>query len=224
MTVDSSDKVVNLNADLLDDTNGGSGGITILDVYPVGSIYISTVSTNPATLFGAGTWAAFGAGRVLVGVGTSDQAFAAGATGGASNHTLTEAQMPSHTHTQNSHNHTQQSHNHTQDAHNHTQDAHNHTQNAHRHSILKMWINVAGDSRISSASGFYASAPATSYSEYTTPTNIETTATNIATTATNQANTAVNNAATAVNQATGGDGAHNNLQPYIVVYMWQRTA
>ena len=33
----------------------------------------------------------------------------------------------------------------------------------------------------------------------------------------------VNNA-TATNQATGGDGAHNNLQPYIVAYMWERTA
>lgn len=27
-----------------------------------------------------------------------------------------------------------------------------------------------------------------------------------------------------VTQSTGGGGAHNNLQPYIVVYMWRRTA
>lgn len=38
-------------------------------------------------------------GRTLVGVGTSDQTFNAGQTGGESNHTLTVAEMPSHKHT-----------------------------------------------------------------------------------------------------------------------------
>jgi microcystin-dependent protein len=31
-------------------------------------------------------------------------------------------------------------------------------------------------------------------------------------------------ATTAVNQNTGGGGAHNNLQPYVTVAMWLRTA
>jgi len=38
--------------------------------YPVGSIYMSTVSTNPNTLFGFGTWVAYGVGRVLISAGT----------------------------------------------------------------------------------------------------------------------------------------------------------
>ena len=45
-----------------------------------------------------------------------------------------------------------------------------------------------------------------------------------AATATNQAATATNQAATATNQNTGGGGAHNNLQPYIVIKAWKRTA
>lgn len=67
-------------------------------LYPVGSLYFSTSSTNPATALGFGTWTAYAAGRFVVGVGTSDQTFAAGATGGESNHTLTTNEMPSHSH------------------------------------------------------------------------------------------------------------------------------
>ena len=35
--------------------------------YPVGSIFISTDSANPATTMGYGTWEAFGSGQILIG-------------------------------------------------------------------------------------------------------------------------------------------------------------
>lgn len=68
--------------------------------YPVGSIYINaSVSTNPATLLGFGTWSAFGAGRTLVGIDSGDTDFdTVGETGGAKTHTLTTAEMPVHSH------------------------------------------------------------------------------------------------------------------------------
>ena len=53
-------------------------------VYPVGSIYISTVATNPGTLLGVGTWIASGVGSVLVGVGISDETYILDGIGGAS--------------------------------------------------------------------------------------------------------------------------------------------
>jgi hypothetical protein len=82
-------------------------------VYPVGSIYINaTSSSNPSSLLGFGTWTAFGAGRVMVGLDASDADFdTAEETGGAKTVTpsasisgtvggtsLTEAQMPKHFH------------------------------------------------------------------------------------------------------------------------------
>ena len=64
---------------------------TLKKVYPVGSIYMSTVSTNPATLFGFGTWEAMPAGRVLLAQGKSSwgTTYNAGSTGGEATHTLT---------------------------------------------------------------------------------------------------------------------------------------
>ena len=63
-------------------------------VYPVGSIYMSVNNTSPATLFG-GTWTQI-KDRFLLGVGSTYTA--ASATGGAANVTLTEDQIPAHTH------------------------------------------------------------------------------------------------------------------------------
>lgn len=75
--------------------------------WPVGSIYISVVSTNPAELFGLGTWVAFGAGRCIVGVDAGDSDFdASEKTSGAKTVTLTDQQIPAHTHAVNDPGHT----------------------------------------------------------------------------------------------------------------------
>lgn len=47
--------------------------VAVRAMYPVGSLYINTSnSTNPATLFGFGTWVLFAAGRTLVCIDTSN--------------------------------------------------------------------------------------------------------------------------------------------------------
>lgn len=79
------------------------GGLSITTVvntlYPIGSIYLSTLPTNPSILLGAGTWVSFGAGRALVGVDAGDPDFdTAEETGGAKTHTLTIDEMPPHQH------------------------------------------------------------------------------------------------------------------------------
>jgi hypothetical protein len=137
-------------------TTGGelqiNGTNVLAKVYPVGSIYINaSVSTNPATLLGFGTWVAFGAGKVMVGLDSSDTDFdTAEETGGAKTHTLTVNEIPAHTHT------------------------------------LDTSDQPAGTGSLEVAGG--------------SPVGTKDT------------------------QSTGGGQAHNNLQPYIVVYMWKRTA
>lgn len=60
-----------------------------LDAYPVGAIYMSTVSTSPASLFG-GEWAQI-SDTFLVGAGTT---YLAGSTGGSASVTLAGGNLP----------------------------------------------------------------------------------------------------------------------------------
>ncbi len=79
--------------------NQSSGTSNPLAAFPIGSIYLTTDSTNPASIFG-GTWAAWGTGRVPIGVNTNDSDFStAELTGGEKEHILTINEMPAHTHT-----------------------------------------------------------------------------------------------------------------------------
>jgi Baseplate structural protein Gp10, C-terminal domain len=124
--------------------------------WPIGAVFVSVVATNPARLLGVGTWQAVGAGRVLVGIDAADPTFdTVRATGGAATVTLTELQIPSHTHTQ---------------------------------------------MRLPTATG--------TVKGFTVDLSMSGTP-------------AVTDVVTA---ATGGDGAHTNLQPFFVVYFWERTA
>jgi microcystin-dependent protein len=175
--------------------NTGAGGSEI----PVGFVVTLRVSTDPGVLLGYGTWSRVAQGRMVVGQSDGDADFdTAGETGGAKTHTLTSSEMPVHTH--------------VQDAHTHTQNSHNHTQDAHSHVITSQTATTGGATSYEHGALDTSSAEAEA-TEVTNPA-----------TATNQAATAVNQNATPTNQSTGGGGAHNNMPPYVVFYMWERTA
>jgi len=186
-----------------------------LKARPVGSIFISVVSTNPNTLFGFGSWSQIAPGRTLVGLDSGDSDFnTVRKTGGAKTHTLVSGELATHTHTQNSHNHTQDSHNHTQVSHDHT----NSDPATHLHSI-----SLSTGSGTSNAKAREGDASA-SLGVTTTSTNVGSSLVIDSTTATNQATTATNQSTTATNQNTGGGLSHNNVQPAYTVYIWERTA
>lgn len=146
-------------------------GLPAGNAFPVGSVFISVVATNPGTLLGYGTWAAFGAGRMLVGLNAADPDFdTVEETGGAKTHTLTTAEIPAHTH----------------------------VQDAHSHNI--------GHVRSATTGGATTQIARTQDTSSTVGADVAT------------------DAATAVNQNAGGGGAHQNMPPYVVVFLWKRTA
>jgi hypothetical protein len=142
-------------------------------LFPVGSIYINAgVSTNPATLLGFGTWIAFGAGQVAVGINGSDSSFnTLNQTGGNK-----DAIVVSHNHTASTN---------TISDHVHTSYSIDYTGSGS--------YNVAGDAYRGVLNGRATSAAGS------------------------------HNHTVAIDSA-GGTGANANLQPYIVVCMWKRTA
>ena len=113
-----------------------------LAAHPVGSLYWSKNSTDPATLFG-GTWSRVKDKFILA----AGDTYSNGNTGGAATVTLQTTQIPSHNHGLNSHTHsvtaagTVSSHNHGLNSHTHsvtaagTVSSHNHGLNSHTHSV-----------------------------------------------------------------------------------------
>ena len=140
-------------------------------VYPVGSIYINAaVSTNPATLLGFGTWTAFGAGKVLVGLDSADTLFdTLEETGGSK-----DAVTVSHTHTATV------------------------TDPGHLHTFTQPLAGSPNSGQIMRGDVLQATA-------YTQ---------------TASATTGI----TVANSTTGSSGTNANVQPFIVVKMWKRTA
>lgn len=144
-------------------------------VYPVGSIYINTSSTSPATLLGFGTWEAFGAGKVLVGQDAADAAFdTLEETGGSK-----DAIVVAHTHTGS------------------TSSAGTHSHEVATYTATDQYVT---NSRVS-ASG--SSAPYAG--QYTT-------------------SSAGAHTHDVTVGSTGSSATNANLQPYVVVKMWKRTA
>lgn len=153
-------------------TDAATKGYADLAAYPVGAIYISTVSTSPASLFG-GTWEQI-KDRFLYSVG--DTAFA-GQQGGEISHTLTVNEMPAHYHIL------------------------GHTGGHTAYSVT--WGNMYASVEIPSAT-----AVAHTPGQALTGTN----------------SLGVFQDEDHVTANSGGGLAHNNMPPYLTVYMWQRVA
>jgi hypothetical protein len=153
--------------------------VALQAVYPVGSIYINAgVTTNPATLLGFGTWTAFGAGRVMVGLNGSDSLFdTLEETGGSK-----DASVVSHTHTFSGT-----------------------TDSAGSHAHEQRWGQDAGTTGDYKGNSFFAFSTYSANGQ--TGVNGEHAHTYSGTTA-----------------STGSSATNANLQPYITVAMWKRTA
>lgn len=157
---------------------------TKLALYPVGSIYTNaTNATNPGTLLGFGTWAAFGAGRVPVGFDASNALFdTAEETGGSA-----DAIVVTHTHTTES-------------------------GGIHQHFTVN---SSAFNTSLTDSTTIAKSEISGSNNDYDL--QGQSSAANIGATSSAGSHThAVN--------STGSSGTNANLQPYITVFMWKRTA
>ena len=209
--------------------------MNIIDmVYPVGSIYMSTASTSPATLFG-GTWVALNQGRVLIGANST---YPAGSTGGEATHKITVNELPAHNHAV------------TVNA----AGEHNHggsTGNAGKHAHTRGTMNITasgfmGEHKTSdtdssyykfqhqatgalyySGSGKYGSNGGIDQDDYVGYFDASKSWSGKTSEALDHSHTITkqaNHTHTASSNNTGGGSNMNNMQPYLAVYMWKRTA
>lgn len=175
------------------------------DVYPVGSIYMSVNNVNPATLFG-GTWEKIAGGRCLIGANSS---YALGTTGGEATHLLNANEIPSH---------------------NHSVSISNSGGHKHNRGTMEITGTFAGDD--SARAGHHGEYPTGAFydagrinldldSDNGSGTRVGFQASRAWTGETNEAGSHSHSCSIG---NTGGGQAHNNMQPYLVVNIWKRTA
>ena len=169
--------------------------------YPIGTVYENTTdSRNPAEIFGGGVWEPFAPGRVTVGINPADSDFIdAGQTGGTKTHVLTTTQLPAHVHAM---------------GHTHGM-AHHHATSTHHWT----WSGVHSGELMATSSGLAvqltSSALATQQIRRMPSPN---------TGGSSAANTGGPSTANTGNNTGTTGQAHNNLQPYVVTYKWERVA
>jgi len=161
--------------------------------YPVGTIYETTstdldTTTKMNAHFG-GTWEAYGTGRVLVAKSSDTEFDTIGETGGEKTHTLSVAEMPSHTHGSKS------------------------LVGKMQFRALTSGTNIADIYSSGNSICSYTGDGGATWGDGINYTSGSKKPTDVIT---------VN--ATHEHSSVGGNGAHNNLQPYIVVYRYRRTA
>lgn len=152
-----------------------------LDAYPVGSFYFSQNSTSPTALFG-GTWEQLEQGRVLLSQGTN---YPAGSKGGEATHTLTVAEMPSHSHTRGT-------------------------------------MNITGS--INCPYVCFSANHGTGALKTGAPNTPHYGANNASPAYSSILNFNATDSWTGTTSEEGNNAEHNNLQPYLSVFIWKRTA
>lgn len=164
--------------------------------FPVGFIWESTDATNPANILGVGTWESYGQGRVLIGAGQGSglSNYTAGSTGGEEKHKLTTEELAAHGHGGNTN--TTGNHNHMEFA-NQGVAFNNASANLTAGTYVAWQTNSSrGEAYAMLAASYGANVGSSSWSG--------------------------NHSHTLTIQSTGGNVAHENRPPYIVVHRWRR--
>ena len=177
--------------------------MSILQAYPVGSIYMSVVGTDPAELFG-GTWEAIAPGRVLIGAGeySSSVSYQAGTRGGVRERTLKESNIPKHTHTVEIATQTQ----------------------SHKHKNGVFDEAAAGAGPLSSNYGATKMSPTATQHVMAADSSSFGTSAQLYMGYTGLASTSHTHDVTVGSYGSDNPLPISVMQPYLVVYMWKRTA
>ena len=221
-------------------TNAPSISTEILElVYPIGSIYMSVNNTNPNVLFG-GTWEQIQDTFLLCAGST----YTAGDTGGNATVTLTENELPNHTHGLNSHIHTYYKANSptggpSTNTSGSTTLTKSHIPNYEIGYIVSivpavhaLWNNggIVGTGKQKSGSQHLpgqigaeqSGTQSYGWTVYTNGGGQGHTHTLSSHTHTNSYTSTNSGAATGSTVATGSGAAHDNMPPYLAVYVWKR--